>query len=106
MELDIELQGQAEEVAAARAEVKEELASIGLADQRVAAAGGMRWGTLACYCNGAATKRTLNKQLLVENGCPAEVVAASYKDSKPYLDLRVVDLSKPKKWHGDGDDDD
>lgn len=53
---------------------------------------GLRWRQLAVYCS-TSTRRTLSRELLLENGCPPEVIARSFQESKPFATVRVVDLA-------------
>lgn len=104
MEEDIAHQEIEHDLKESRKAVKEEL---GLIVERNTSKGGMRWGQLVVYDRGIHTRRTLNAKLLVENGVPADVVEKSKKESKPYRDLRVKDLSKPLStshgWDEEGD---
>lgn len=79
-------------------EIKSALAAI--ADKY--GAPGIRHESLVMYYGGEKTRRTLSRTMLLENGVTPEQIEASYQDSKPYLDVRVVDLSKPKKGQKDG----
>ena len=100
MDEDVAYQEQEEAVKKARRDIKDGLAYIAK-KYRV---DGMQHGSLVVYYSGSKTRKTLDKTLLVENGCPADVVAASYKESKPWEDVRVVDTSRPRKPR-DGDED-
>ncbi len=98
---DLAYQEQEAAVKEARKAVKAEL--IGLA--RKYETGGMRAGSVVVYYEAGKTKRTLDRTLLVENGCPADVVAASYRESAPWEEVRVVDTSRPRKGRaGDGEE--
>lgn len=100
---DLALQEIEADTKESRQAVKRELGEI---RERNTSHGGMRWGQLVVYDQGMVTRRTLNAKLLVENGVPADVVERSKKESKPYRDLRVKDLSKPtgsSRWDEEGD---
>lgn len=101
---DLSYQEQEHEIHEARQVIKQQLADL---IDRNTSKGGCRWGQMAVYHRGMKTRRTLNAKLLVENGVPASVIEASKKESKPYLDLRVNDLSKPSKggsWDTESED--
>jgi hypothetical protein len=51
--------------------------------------GGMRSGSLAVYYRGMVTRKTLDKTLLLENGCPLEALEASYREGTPFLDMSI-----------------
>jgi hypothetical protein len=51
---------------------------------------GLRWGKSGFEYRGYVTRKTLSKELLLENGVEPETIAASYKESEPYLDTRFV----------------
>ena len=99
MEEDVAYQEQEEAVKKARRDIKDGLARIA----KAYSVAGMRWGSLVVYYSGSKTKKTLDKTLLVENGCPADVIAASYRESAPWEDVRVVDTARPKKPRDDED---
>lgn len=44
---------------------------------------GFRHGWLCFTAQSVAGRKTLDKMLLLENGCPAAVLNASYKEGKP-----------------------
>jgi hypothetical protein len=46
---------------------------------------GFRHGWLAYAVEEMAGRKTLDKLLLMENGCPAAIVDQSYKVGKPYI---------------------
>jgi len=75
-----------------RQEIKTELAALAKAHDMP----GMRHGQLAVYYGGQKTKWSLNRALLLENGVTPQQLEDSMKESKPYIDLRIVDLSKPR----------
>lgn len=77
---------------ARRAEIKQELAAL----EQEHDLPGMRHGQLAVYYGGEKTKWSLNRALLLENGVTPQQLEDSMKESKPYIDLRIVDLSKPR----------
>lgn len=54
---------------------------------------GMRWGSLEARCSFGKTRRTLSARRLAENGVDADVIAASYEESKAWDEVRVKDLS-------------
>ena len=100
-EMDLALSLMVEDVAiqeveamnkARRAEIKTELAALAVAHDMP----GMRHGQLAVYYGGEKTKWSLNRGLLLENGVTPQQLEDSMKESKPYVDLRIVDLSKPR----------
>lgn len=103
MQADLRLQEEIEILTEGRKAIKQQL--VGLSTQYPTAATGMRWGQMAIYIRRGATKRTLSPTKLVENGVSADTVQDSYVTSKPYDDVRVVDLSKPKKGTWDGSKD-
>lgn len=91
---------QIETLVEARAEIKAGLAEIA----RRNSLSGFRHGQLVTYYNGRKRKKTLSKRLLVENLVSIAIIDASYQLSKEYEEVKVVDLSKPKKgWMGAGD---
>lgn len=96
MSEDVEIQEQVQAFTARRAEIKAQLVDIAERND----VPGMRHGQLVVYYNGSKTKSSLNRALLLENGVTPAQLEASMKESKPYIDLRVVDLSKPKQGHG------
>lgn len=61
--------------------------------------GGLRWGQLVTYDDGEKTRKTLNKDLMLENNIPVETIKKCYKESKPFRRISVRDLSKPRKPH-------
>jgi len=69
---------------------KERLAALA---QAYGMKNGMRYGQTAIRVQLGQTRKTLDKGLLMLNGCPAEAIEASYKDSKPFDVVTVVDLS-------------
>jgi len=75
-----------------RQEIKTELAALAEAHDMP----GMRHGQLAVYYGGEKTKWSLNRALLLENGVTPQQLEDSMKESKPFVDLRIVDLSKPR----------
>jgi hypothetical protein len=89
---DVLYKEQEDAVVAARRDIKKELAAI---SQKYDVAG-MRHGQLVTYYGGMKTKKTLSKTKLVENGVDLDVIEASYSESAPYPDVRVVNLSKPR----------
>lgn len=109
MESDLLLQEQQMELAVNRAEIKRQLAVIA-ENYRVE---GMRWGTFVAYYNGLKTKTSYPiKQFMrelatagVDSDLIEECRTASAKVSKEYVDLRVVDLAKPKNTKHTGESD-
>jgi len=60
-------------------DLKEELERL----QKEAGVVGFRHGWLTFCCQPVAGRKTLDKLLLIENGCPASVLKASYVTGKP-----------------------
>lgn len=56
---------------------------------------GIRLGRIGLLYNGERSNRYLDKAALIENGVSPEVIAASYKDTKPYTDARLMLLKRP-----------
>ncbi len=96
MQADLDYQEQASAVAEMRGNIKERLAEIA----RKYSIPGFRWGHIAVSYNGEKTRRTLSTKLLAENGVLASTINASYTTSKPFQDLRITDLNKPKTRNG------
>ena len=79
------------------AEVTEKLAQLNSREEKLKAdlnklrdeAGrpGFRYGSLTFQSIRVSGKRTLDKMLLLENGCPIRVLEASYKEGKPSLHI-------------------
>jgi hypothetical protein len=88
----IEIQQQEKALAARKAEIKDLLVAIAQRHK----VEGMRHGRIAVYYNGEKTRRTLDRGLLIENGVTPQQIEDSMKESKPFVDLRVVDLDKGK----------
>jgi hypothetical protein len=57
---------------------------------------GMKWGNISFSYTGLRSNRRLDKGLLIENGVSPELIALSYKDSKPFIDSRFILPKKPK----------
>lgn len=93
MEADLSYQEEQKAIESSRSEIKRQLSRL-LAEND--APDGARWNSWCVYITRGKTRRTLDKTLLVLNGCPASVIEQSYKESKPYDDVRVVDLAKPR----------
>lgn len=53
---------------------------------------GICWGRIGLEYHGYKTKRTLDKELLLENGVDAQTIAASYRESTPFVSSRFVDI--------------
>lgn len=51
---------------------------------------GMKWGGISFSYTGLRSNRRLDKGLLIENGVDPELIAQSYKDSKPFIDSRFI----------------
>lgn len=51
---------------------------------------GFRLGKVAFEYSGYQTRRSLDKGLLVENGCPPEAIDLSYKETEPFLSAKIV----------------
>lgn len=85
------LKEQADAVKEARDLVNERLASLA---QAYGMKHGMRHGQTAIRMQFGQTRKSLDKGMLLLNGCPAEAIAKSYKDSKPFDVVTVVDMSK------------
>ncbi len=96
MRADLDYQEQASAVAEARGEIKQRLSEIA----RKYSIPGFRWGHIAVSYNGEKTRRTLSSKLLAENGVLASTINASYTTSKPFQDLRITDLNKPRSRGG------
>lgn len=62
-------------------DLKNELASI----QKIKVKNGFRHGLLCFTAQSVAGRRTLDKELLLENGCPAVTIAQSYKTGAPSI---------------------
>jgi hypothetical protein len=90
LQASVEYQEQERAIKESKDLIKQQLSEI-LARREVP---GCRWGSLVCYYNGAVTRKTLDKGLLLLNGVTAEQIEASYKESKPFVELRVKDLAK------------
>lgn len=101
MQDDCDYQEQIASINETRAAGKEEL--IALANKYNLP--GMRTGNLVVYYGGKKTKRTLSKKLLAEF-VDIDTIERCHTVSKPHEDIRIVDLSKPKKSKGDGDGND
>jgi len=50
---------------------------------------GLAYDNVRVHYRGMTTKSTLDKGLLLLNGCPAEAIAASYKEGSPFLDMTI-----------------
>lgn len=83
-----------------RKEIKAELAPI-LQEHDLP---GLRHGQMALYFGGEKTKWSLDRKLLLENGVTPQQIQDSMKESKPFIDLRITDLSKPRKQHAADED--
>lgn len=95
---DVAIQEAMAGAAARRAAIKESLAAICKDEEQP----GLRYGQLAVYYNGEKTKWSLNRAMLLENGVTPEQLEESMKESKPFIDLTIRDLSKPRgKGHGE-----
>lgn len=101
MDEDLAYQEQEEAVKKARRDIKTALAAA----LRPHGLAGVRYGQVVVYYNGSKTRRTLNKLRLLENGVSVDQINASYAESEPWEDVRIVDMSKPKKKHDDGEED-
>lgn len=66
---------------------------------------GMRFESLVTYCTMKAGKKTLSKTLLLENGVTPAQLDASYAVGAEKLEVKVVDLAKPKKGRGRPEED-
>ena len=53
---------------------------------------GFKIGKLGYEYHGWTTRKTLNSDLLLEQGVSAEQIAKSYKDSKPFISAQFVDF--------------
>lgn len=53
---------------------------------------GCRFGQIGMEYRGWKTNFILDKAKLLENGVSAETIAASYSETKPYIDARFVGL--------------
>jgi hypothetical protein len=53
---------------------------------------GFRAGLIGYEYHGWITRKTLNKELLLENGVTADQIEASYKDSAPFLSAKFIDF--------------
>ena len=93
---DVEYQDAEATIKAQRTRIKARLAEIGKKYTLVFERGGMRYGQTAVYLEIGKTKWTLDKLLLIENGVTTAQINESYKESKAYDEVRVVDLSKPR----------
>lgn len=80
---------------------KERLAALAVA---YGMKSGMRYGQTAIRVQLGQTRKSLDKGLLMLNGCPPEAIERSYKDSKPFDVVTVVDMSKPRSSSGPADD--
>lgn len=97
MNEDVEIQEQVAAFTARRAEIKAELAAVAERHH----VDGFRHGQIAVYYGGQKTKWSLNRAMLIENGVTPQQLEDSMKESKPFVDLRVVDLAKPRKGGGE-----
>lgn len=93
MDLAVELLQEAEQLTAEKErvearlnELKQQLSGIA----RDWELPGMRFGKIGLSYSGEKTSMRLNKALLIENGVDPEVIKASYKESKPYVDARFI----------------
>lgn len=104
IEDDIAYQEQESAIKATRAAIKSDLAVI--LDKYKAP--GTRFSDLVVYYNGMKSSNRFNgkkaKQIMVEYGIPAIVIQECYALSAPSLDLKIVDLNKPKKARGADED--
>ena len=55
---------------------------------------GVRYGDFCFEFNGYKTRRTLSAESLLENGVTKAQIDASYKTSKPYLDVRFAKVPR------------
>ncbi len=99
MQNDLEYAQQEKVVKQTRADGKKMLAEIAVRNE---VPGGMRWGQLAVYYRGEKTTKTLDQdklwKILIEEleVNPVELEQArvrATKESAPWLDLQVKDLS-------------
>ena len=93
---DVEYQVTETMIKTERTRIKARLAEIGKKYTSVISNGGMRYAQTAVYLEIGKTKWTLDKLLLLENGVTTEQIHKSYKESKAYDEVRVVDLDKPR----------
>jgi hypothetical protein len=68
-----------EEIEAAEEAYKLELEQLQTASQKP----GFRYGLLCYTAQPTKGRKTLDKMALMENGCPAAVIAKSYKEGSP-----------------------
>jgi hypothetical protein len=102
MSEDVECQEVEQTTALRRKEIKGELAALAIEYDLQS---GFRYGTIGVYYNGSGTKKTLNISLLLENGVTPAQIEESYKESEPFVKLRVIDVSKPRSGaRGDEDE--
>lgn len=74
-----------------KVEIQGELEKIQLA----AGLDGLRYGDWAYVSSISPGRKTLDKGLLLENGCPPEAIAASYKEGKPFTTRTFRNLRAP-----------
>jgi len=67
-------------------EIREELGSYAAAFDLP----GMRYGNMALVYSGERSNKRLSVELLIENGVSPEVIAQSYKETKPFTDIRLL----------------
>lgn len=73
-------------------DLKEELERL----QKATKVPGFRHGLLCFVAQTVAGRKTLDKELLLENGCPALVIATSYKIGAPYTRCTFKRLPEEK----------
>lgn len=73
-------------------EIKSELAQIQLLDDLP----GLRYGQYCFVAVEREGKSILNRELLIDNGCPPELIAASMKKGSSYIETRL-ELIKDKE---------
>jgi hypothetical protein len=83
-----ELTERQDETAERLVEIKQQLSGIA----RDWSLPGMRFGKFGLQYSGERTRSSLNKGMLIENGVDPEVIKASYKESKPYVDARFIEF--------------
>jgi hypothetical protein len=71
-------------------ELKDQLEAL----QKEAATPGFRYGNLIFRVEQVAGRKTLDKMLLLENGCPISALNASYKEGKPSTRCTFKDLGE------------
>lgn len=76
------------EIEAKLAELKQDMVQLVSASNLT----GVRWGGFGFAYNGERARSTLSVQMLMENGVTKAQIDRSYKQSKPFVDARFVNI--------------